>query len=67
MFLRPFFKFLSNISYELFVRESLLINKGLINLLPRMVMRWFLLRACNMAARPLYLVSESGFLSSSVS
>jgi NADH-ubiquinone oxidoreductase chain 4 len=44
--------YLSNISYERFGTRSLLINKGLINLMPRMAMWWFLLRACNIAAAP---------------
>jgi NADH-ubiquinone oxidoreductase chain 4 len=58
---------LSNISYERFGRRSLLVNKGLINLMPRMAMWWFLLTACNMAARPsLNILGEIGLLSSSV-
>jgi NADH-ubiquinone oxidoreductase chain 4 len=59
---------LSNISYERFGRRSLLISRGLINLMPRMTMWWFLLRACNMAAPPsLNLLGEIGLLSSLVS
>ena len=59
---------LSNISYERFGRRSLLVNRGLINLMPRMAMWWFLLRACNMAAPPsLNLLGEIGLLSSLVS
>ena len=46
-----FFVF-SDISYECFGRWSLLINKGLINLMPRMNVWWFLLRTCNMTAPP---------------
>jgi NADH-ubiquinone oxidoreductase chain 4 len=54
---------LSNISYERFGRRSLLVNRGLINLMPRMAMWWFLLRACNMAAPPsLNLLGEIGLL-----
>lgn len=54
---------LSNISYERFGSRSLLISKGLINLIPRMTMWWFLLRACNMAAPPsLNLLGEIGLL-----
>jgi NADH-ubiquinone oxidoreductase chain 4 len=56
---------LSNISYERFGSRSLLISRGLINLIPRMTMWWFLLRACNMAAPPsLNLLGEIGLLSS---
>nr|WHM51844.1 NADH dehydrogenase subunit 4 [Cahuallitermes intermedius] len=59
---------LSNISYERFGSRSLLINKGLINLMPSMAMWWFLLSACNMAAPPsLNLLGEIGLLSSLVS
>nr|YP_009351607.1 NADH dehydrogenase subunit 4 [Hirtitermes hirtiventris]AQP30057.1 NADH dehydrogenase subunit 4 [Hirtitermes hirtiventris] len=59
---------LSNISYERFSSRSLLINKGLINLMPSMTMWWFLLSSCNMAAPPsLNLLGEIGLLSSLVS
>jgi NADH-ubiquinone oxidoreductase chain 4 len=58
---------LSNISYERFGRRSLLISKRLINLIPRMSIWWFLLTACNMAARPLNHVGRTGWLSSLVS
>ena len=59
---------LSNISYERFGRRSLLINRGLTNLMPRMAIWWCLLRACNMAAPPsLNLLGEIGLLSSLVS
>nr|AIY61992.1 NADH dehydrogenase subunit 4 [Silvestritermes holmgreni]AQP29281.1 NADH dehydrogenase subunit 4 [Silvestritermes heyeri] len=59
---------LSNISYERFGSRSLLVNKGLINLMPSMAMWWFLLSACNMAAPPsLNLLGEIGLLSSLVS
>jgi NADH-ubiquinone oxidoreductase chain 4 len=43
---------LSNISYERFGKRSLLVNKGLINLMPRMATWLFLLRDCSMAAPP---------------
>nr|AQP29942.1 NADH dehydrogenase subunit 4 [Diversitermes sp. A TB-2017] len=59
---------LSNISYERFGSRSLLVNKGLINLMPSMAMWWFLLSSCNMAAPPsLNLLGEIGLLSSLVS
>lgn len=59
---------LSNISYERFGRRSLLVNKGLINLMPRMAMWWFLLRSCNIAAPPsLNLLGEIGLLSGLIS
>jgi len=59
---------LSNISYKRLGRRSLLVNKGLINLMPRMAIWWFLLRACNMAAPPsLNPLGEIGLLSSLVS
>nr|YP_009250475.1 NADH dehydrogenase subunit 4 [Coptotermes heimi]AMX22674.1 NADH dehydrogenase subunit 4 [Coptotermes heimi] len=58
---------LSNISYERFGSRSLLVNKGLMNLMPSMTMWWFLLSACNMAAPPsLNLLGEIGLLSSLV-
>jgi NADH-ubiquinone oxidoreductase chain 4 len=50
---------LYSISYERFAIENLLINKVLINLVPKIAMWWFLLRACNMAAPPLYLLGET--------
>lgn len=43
---------LANISYERVIRRSLYLNKGLINLIPRITFWWFLLRACNIAAPP---------------
>jgi len=59
---------LPNISYDRFGRRSLLVSKGLNNLMPRMAMWWFLLRACNIAAPPsLNLLGEIGLLSSLVS
>ena len=59
---------LSNISYERFGRRSLLVNRGLMNLMPRMAMWWFLLSSCNIAAPPsLNLLGEIGLLSRLVS
>nr|YP_010987444.1 NADH dehydrogenase subunit 4 [Macrotermes herus]WON65876.1 NADH dehydrogenase subunit 4 [Macrotermes herus] len=59
---------LSNISYERFGSRSLLVNSGLMNLMPSMTMWWFLLSSCNMAAPPsLNLLGEIGLLSSLVS
>nr|AIY61758.1 NADH dehydrogenase subunit 4 [Synacanthotermes sp. TB-2014] len=59
---------LSNISYERFGSRSLLVNSGLMSLMPSMSMWWFLLSACNMAAPPsLNLLGEIGLLSSLVS
>lgn len=43
---------LANISYERLGSRRLLINKGLLNFLPRLSLWWFLLCAGNMAAPP---------------
>lgn len=43
---------LANITYERLGRRSLLINKGLINFLPRLSLWWFLLCSGNIAAPP---------------
>lgn len=43
---------LANISYERLRSRSLLINKGLINFMPRISLWWFLLCAGNIAAPP---------------
>lgn len=43
---------LANIVYERVGRRRIIINKGLINFIPRMALWWFLLRACNIAAPP---------------
>lgn len=43
---------LANISYERLSRRRLFLNKGLINLIPRIALWWFLLRASNIAAPP---------------
>nr|ASY98491.1 NADH dehydrogenase subunit 4 [Idolomantis diabolica] len=56
---------LANISYERMGSRSLLINKGLLNLMPSMTLWWFLLSACNMAAPPsLNLLGEIGLINS---
>lgn len=58
---------LANISYERLGSRSLLINKGLINFMPRITLWWFLLRSCNMAAPPsLNLLREISLLNSMV-
>nr|YP_009471343.1 NADH dehydrogenase subunit 4 [Creobroter jiangxiensis]AVE15719.1 NADH dehydrogenase subunit 4 [Creobroter jiangxiensis] len=58
---------LANISYERLGSRSLLINKGLLNLMPSMALWWFLLSSCNMAAPPsLNLLGEIGLLNSMV-
>jgi NADH-ubiquinone oxidoreductase chain 4 len=43
---------LANISYERVMSRSLYLNKGMINLVPRLSFFWFLLVSCNMAAPP---------------
>lgn len=43
---------LANIVYERVGRRRIIINKGLINFMPRMALWWFLLSACNIAAPP---------------
>nr|AVE15680.1 NADH dehydrogenase subunit 4 [Hierodula chinensis] len=56
---------LANISYERLGSRSLLINKGLLNLMPSMAIWWFLLSSCNMAAPPsLNLLGEIGLFNS---
>nr|YP_009255719.1 NADH dehydrogenase subunit 4 [Humbertiella nada]AND97179.1 NADH dehydrogenase subunit 4 [Humbertiella nada] len=58
---------LANISYERLGSRSLLINKGLMNLMPSMTLWWFLLSSCNMAAPPsLNLLGEIGLINSMV-
>jgi len=50
---------LANINYERLLRRRLFLNKGLINLLPRISLWWFLLRSSNIAAPPSFnLVGE---------
>nr|YP_009110232.1 NADH dehydrogenase subunit 4 [Pseudoxya diminuta]AIW64990.1 NADH dehydrogenase subunit 4 [Pseudoxya diminuta] len=59
---------LSNIIYERLGSRSLLINKGMINLMPSMSLWWFLLSSSNMAAPPsLNLFGEVGLLNSVIS
>nr|YP_003875559.1 NADH dehydrogenase subunit 4 [Xyleus modestus]ADD97017.1 NADH dehydrogenase subunit 4 [Xyleus modestus] len=54
---------LSNIIYERLGSRSLLINKGMINLMPSMALWWFLLSSSNMAAPPsMNLFGELGLL-----
>nr|YP_010827568.1 NADH dehydrogenase subunit 4 [Raptrix fusca]WFD61164.1 NADH dehydrogenase subunit 4 [Raptrix fusca] len=56
---------LANISYERLSSRSMLINKGLLNLMPGMALWWFLLSSCNMAAPPsLNLLGEIGLFNS---
>lgn len=43
---------IANMSYERVGRRSLIISKGLINVIPTLCIWWFLLRAGNMAAPP---------------
>nr|QWK45267.1 NADH dehydrogenase subunit 4 [Phyllothelys breve] len=58
---------LANISYERVGSRSLLINKGLLNLMPSMSLWWFLLSSSNMAAPPsLNLLGEIGLFNSMV-
>nr|AYN73203.1 NADH dehydrogenase subunit 4 [Pollostacris sp. OR322] len=59
---------LSNIIYERLGSRSMLINKGMINLMPSMAFWWFLLSSSNMAAPPsLNLVGEMSLLNSIIS
>nr|AIY61667.1 NADH dehydrogenase subunit 4 [Glyptotermes sp. A TB-2014] len=59
---------LANISYERLGSRSLLISKGMMNLMPSMSFWWFMLSACNMAAPPsLNLLGEFSLLNSLVS
>lgn len=58
---------LANITYERLGSRRLLINKGLINLIPSLSLWWFLLRAANIAAPPtLNLLGEIRLLNSLV-
>lgn len=43
---------LANINYERFSRRRIYLNKGIINLIPRIRLWWFLLRRSNIAAPP---------------
>nr|QOL00551.1 NADH dehydrogenase subunit 4 [Ceracris nigricornis nigricornis]UXR11488.1 NADH dehydrogenase subunit 4 [Ceracris nigricornis nigricornis] len=59
---------LSNIIYERLGSRSLLINKGMMNLMPSMSLWWFLLSSSNMAAPPsLNLLGELSLLNSIMS
>nr|URX53897.1 NADH dehydrogenase subunit 4 [Cryptotermes kirbyi] len=59
---------LANISYERMGSRSLLINRGLLSLMPSMSFWWFMLSACNMAAPPsLNLLGELSLFNSLVS
>nr|URX54417.1 NADH dehydrogenase subunit 4 [Rugitermes aridus] len=59
---------LANISYERLGSRSLLIGKGLLNLMPSMSFWWFVLSICNMAAPPsLNLLGEFSLLNSLIS
>nr|YP_010999473.1 NADH dehydrogenase subunit 4 [Hetaerina titia]WPM98315.1 NADH dehydrogenase subunit 4 [Hetaerina titia] len=59
---------LANISYERLSSRSLMINKGLINLMPSMSLWWFLLCSSNMAAPPtLNLLGEISLFNSVIS
>ncbi len=54
---------LANISYERLGRRRLLVNKGLLNFIPRMALWWFLLCSGNIAAPPtLNLLGEISLL-----
>lgn len=56
---------LANITYERLGSRSLLINRGLLHLIPSLALWWFLLRAGNMAAPPtLNLLGEITLLNS---
>jgi len=55
--------YLVNLTYERLGRRSLLINKGLLNFMPRISIWWFLLCSRNIAAPPsLNLIGEIGLL-----
>nr|AIY62161.1 NADH dehydrogenase subunit 4 [Glyptotermes sp. B TB-2014] len=59
---------LANISYERLGSRSLLVSRGLLNLMPSMSFWWFMLSACNMAAPPsLNLLGEISLLNSLIS
>nr|UFZ12860.1 NADH dehydrogenase subunit 4 [Chloroniella peringueyi] len=58
---------LANISYERTGSRSMMINKGMMNLMPSMCLWWFLLVSSNMAAPPsLNLLGEISLLNSVV-
>nr|QDP18062.1 NADH dehydrogenase subunit 4 [Phymateus morbillosus] len=59
---------LSNIIYERLGSRSILVNKGLINLMPNLTLWWFLLSSSNIAAPPsLNLLGELALLNSVIS
>lgn len=59
---------LANLSYERVRRRSLIINKGIINFLPRLSLWWFLICSGNIAAPPtLNLLGEISLLNSLIS
>nr|UXP34365.1 NADH dehydrogenase subunit 4 [Cambaroides dauricus] len=59
---------LSNIIYERLGSRSLIINKGLLNLMPSLGLWWFLLSVSNMAAPPtLNLLGEINLITSIIS
>lgn len=54
---------LANINYERVVSRRIIINKGIINFIPRITFWWFLLRASNIACPPtLNLLGEISLL-----
>lgn len=56
---------LANINYERIHRRRIIINKGIINFIPRLAIWWFLLRARNIACPPtINLIGEIGLLNS---
>nr|UFZ12925.1 NADH dehydrogenase subunit 4 [Protohermes basimaculatus] len=58
---------LANISYERTGSRSMLVNKGMMNIMPSMTLWWFLLVSSNMAAPPsLNLLGEISLLNSVV-
>lgn len=59
---------LANISYERIGSRSLLINKGILNFIPRIALWWFLLSSANIAAPPtLNLLGEISLLNRIIS
>ena len=55
--------FLSNLSYDRSIRRRIIINKGILNLIPRISIWWFLLCSRNISAPPsLNLLREIGLL-----
>lgn len=59
---------LANLAYEHISRRSLLINKGLLRIIPRLALWWFFLCSSNIAAPPtLNLLGEIGLLNRIIS